>query len=416
MSAKRRALEIAFVVTGSSSLALQIAWQRVLAREGQGTTTVVAAFMAGIGLGSVLGGAIADRVSPRLAVRIYALVNFGVGITAAGSVAIFGGGADWLPRFESEVASFAFHFLLLSVPAGLLGFALPLLARGVVKRSKDLPELVGRLYSLNVFGSAVGAGATTWLVLKQLGVQGTTWLCAGLLALAALGVVLVFRKLDHGRIERTKAQHEPHPWRWYVASFLLGLAALGLELVYFRVGAELMRDSPISFGHVLTIFFVLYAGGAAWGSRQAETMRSAVRAFRWAMLGAGAMALLGLAVARQLAGLEKTWVAYGLAPVLMMGGPVFLFGAAFPFVMAAARSGSQSAGGRVGALQGALYAGNVAGALVTGFVLLEKLGVMETAMVFAALAIVTAVGARGGLPLTPTLSPEGEREFDRRQM
>ncbi|HEY0879874.1 MAG TPA: hypothetical protein VGD87_00025, partial [Archangium sp.] len=69
-----------------------------------------------------------------------------------------------------------------------------------------------------------------------------------------------------------------------------------------------------------------------------------------------------------------------------------------------------------GALQGALYAGNVAGALVTGFVLLEKLGVMGTAMAFAALAIVTAVGARGGLPLTPTLSREGEREFDRRQM
>ncbi|HEY1086167.1 MAG TPA: hypothetical protein VGE37_00685, partial [Archangium sp.] len=113
--------------------------------------------------------------------------------------------------------------------------------------------------------------------------------------------------------------------------------------------------------------------------------------------------------ARQLDELEVRWIAYGLAPVLMMGGPVFLLGAAFPFVMAAAKSGSASAGGRVGALQGALYAGNVTGALVTGFVLLGELGVMKTAMVFAGLCLATAA-LRSRLPLTPTLSPGGERE------
>ena len=52
-----------FAVTGFSALCLQVVWQRVISIHGGvdlfSSTTVVAAFMAGLGLGNIVGGALA---------------------------------------------------------------------------------------------------------------------------------------------------------------------------------------------------------------------------------------------------------------------------------------------------------------------------------------------------------------------
>ena len=62
---------LAFFVSGASALAYQVVWQRILAlHTGVGITSmalIVAAFMAGLGVGCHLGGRWSERVSCRLA-------------------------------------------------------------------------------------------------------------------------------------------------------------------------------------------------------------------------------------------------------------------------------------------------------------------------------------------------------------
>jgi MFS family permease len=65
----RLALLAIFAATGMSALILQVVWQRVLSLHAGidllAATTVVVAFMAGLGIGNLAGGALADRLGPR---------------------------------------------------------------------------------------------------------------------------------------------------------------------------------------------------------------------------------------------------------------------------------------------------------------------------------------------------------------
>src|SRR5687767_6563338 len=67
--AVRPILFLTFAATGFSALTLQVVWQRVLSLHAgidlMAATTVVTAFMAGLGLGSLAGGAMADRLGAK---------------------------------------------------------------------------------------------------------------------------------------------------------------------------------------------------------------------------------------------------------------------------------------------------------------------------------------------------------------
>ena len=82
-----------FAVTGFSALCLQVVWQRVISIHGGvdlfSSATVVAAFMAGLGLGNLLGGALADRLGPNSSILAFAAANLGIGLFGWVSIAIF---------------------------------------------------------------------------------------------------------------------------------------------------------------------------------------------------------------------------------------------------------------------------------------------------------------------------------------
>jgi predicted MFS family arabinose efflux permease len=60
-----------FFLSGFTALLYQVVWQRLLGlfsgADVYAATIIVAAFMAGLGCGSVAGGALADRLTPRRA-------------------------------------------------------------------------------------------------------------------------------------------------------------------------------------------------------------------------------------------------------------------------------------------------------------------------------------------------------------
>ena len=79
-------LAVAFFATGFAALLCQIVWQRMLGIfAGSDTISaalVVGAFLAGLGLGSIIGAKVADRLTPARALVGFALAEIGVGVFA----------------------------------------------------------------------------------------------------------------------------------------------------------------------------------------------------------------------------------------------------------------------------------------------------------------------------------------------
>ena len=82
-------LSVAFFFSGFAALLCQIAWQRMLGIfAGSDTVSaalVVGAFLAGLGLGSLIGARIADRLPPWKALAGFALCEAVVAVFALAS-------------------------------------------------------------------------------------------------------------------------------------------------------------------------------------------------------------------------------------------------------------------------------------------------------------------------------------------
>src|SRR5688572_5056104 len=245
----RRLVLALFAVTGFSALCLQVVWQRVISIHGGvdlfSSATVVAAFMAGLGLGNLVGGALADRLGARRSILAFAIANLGVGLFGWVSIAIFYDGYRALAaHVQSLPAAFAFHFVLLVVPTTLMGLSLPLLSRGVVRNVGEAAAVVGRLYAANTLGAAAGAAVAGWLLLGNLGFEGTVRLASSLNLVAAIVVLALWRSAPPeaatvaapaaaAASPRGAAFAAGRVWPWLVLYAATGAAALALEVVYF---------------------------------------------------------------------------------------------------------------------------------------------------------------------------------------
>lgn len=450
--AVRPILFVVFAATGFSALTLQVVWQRVLSLHAGidllAATTVVTAFMAGLGLGSLAGGALADRLGPRRSLLAFALSNAGIGAFAWGSLWLF---YDFYrsraAELDSAPAMFAFHFALLVVPTTLMGLSLPLLARGAVAASHEIAPLVGKLYAVNTLGAAVGAAVAGWYLLGTLGFVGTVRTAASLNFLAAAAVLMLWRLVSRERMAAaetaagtaatalSEGSGSERSWPWFLLYGLTGAVAIGLEVVYFRVIDAILRNNSYTFPSVLSLYLLLFGLGATLGARRAGRVTRPDRWFLSLQFGVGASTLLGLLVflhpprafgiaefvgryfksggfmsgTYAIRNGEEAWrflYAHVAAPFLVMGIPVLLMGASFPFVQALVARRLDSLGRRTGTLLFSNICGNVLGGALTGFILLDKLGTAGTLQVLAGVLLLPGLVAALRLP-SPKLRAAG---------
>ncbi|HEV2760866.1 MAG TPA: fused MFS/spermidine synthase [Acidimicrobiales bacterium] len=439
---QRTVLFVVFAVTGFSALTLQVVWQRVISLHAGvdlfSFTTVIAAFLTGLGLGSLLGGVLADRLGPRRSLLAFAASNAGIGMFASFSLWLF---YDVyraaVPNLDGTLAAFGFHFLLLIVPTTLMGLSLPLVSRGVVDRIEDAGPLVGRLYAANTLGAGVGAGISGWVLIGSLGFVGVVRLAGTLNLLAALCILTLWRTAVRATVdappqpqaapEAAVAATGGRTWPWFLVYGLTGAVALGLEIVFFRLVDALMRSNSYTFGHVLCLYLLLFGTGAAVASRFVGRTRRPDRWFLGIQFAVGVLALLGPLV---LVELPKLLGVYGpfeshfaidgynvggyrfdsvqeiarvgfvhlFGPLLIMGAPVLAMGAAFPFVQRLVAERVDTLGRRTGLLLLANIAGNVTGTLLVGFVLIDALGTSGTLRLLASLLLLPGLAAAATAP------------------
>ena len=170
---------ILFLFSGFSALVYQVIWQRILGIFSgvhiYSVTLIVTAFMAGLGLGSLLGGWISDRSSRKTSLALFALCELGIGLFALASPWVYYDFAYLQLGFLIHTPAVLpiVHFGLLLIPTLLMGASLPLLSRAIVADVDGAARTIGILYGLNTFGAALGAALSSWLFIGLVGFEGT---------------------------------------------------------------------------------------------------------------------------------------------------------------------------------------------------------------------------------------------------
>lgn len=199
-------LSILFFVSGFAALVYQVVWQRTLfAIYGiniESVTVVVTAFMLGLGLGSLAGGAV-SKEPRRPVVLLFGLVEATIGVFGAFSLPLFRAvGHATLALSAPAVA--AVTFLLILLPTMLMGSTLPLLVAHFTRLSNNVGRSVGLLYFINTLGSALASVVAVLVLLPQFGQLRAVYAAALLNGVAAVtAVVLHQRQKNEGPLRTT---------------------------------------------------------------------------------------------------------------------------------------------------------------------------------------------------------------------
>lgn len=436
-----------FFVSGMAALVYQVLFAKELAlifgSTATATFTVLATFLGGMAIGSLIGGVLAGRLRRPLVVYAFVEVFIAVycvatpqlfGLIQSAYVALAGGMAPDAPQLLA--LRVALGALVLLVPTVLMGTTLPLLAQATGSAAGRLGTRVAWLYFANTGGAALGALLAAYAVIPTVGAKGTTLVAALLNLLVALGALELAKRVLPASVATPELQLQAPlhpPWSGSARNIALlalgvgGVLSLGLEVVYVHLLSIVAGNSVYAFGLMVATFLVgLSLGGELARRVLLSAAMSPLTALILMLLGLSCSVALGglmwnsipdyfgsfadYAAARSFASRE---VVRGLVCSLLMVPPTLFIGAAYVMAMDIVTSAAPGRAGQTGTFwlgMGAAVntAGNIAGVLLFGFVLLPWLGGMGASQAVAlggfALALLVLVLAMlaGHCPRWPT--------------
>jgi len=388
-----------FALSGASSLVFETAWTRLyLDLFGHGihtTSSVLAAFMGGLGLGALLEG----NLKCRRPFRCYALLELSIGIWVLMSPDLVDL-ADHLAAGDMLGPGLLWFLscALVLVPAGLMGATLPLLADALISREEQTGRVFGLLYGINSLGAVLGVyGAGGWGIL-HLGIRGTLLVGCGMNTLAALGALLLDWK-DTGASFPEQANTDStdailHPLIPWIAA-VAGFSAMAYEILWIRIFVFVLESSILSLTLVLAVLLTGLGFGSSLFPLLVGSRSRHLQALVWieGLLAAGAAVGLGLAAHLDLV---LSWISRlqgGGDPLGSLSGrvlvtaavlfiPSVMMGAVLP-ALSGGISGCEKTDTPLGRIYAGTALGNILGALAAGFFLVPRFGISTSILVLA---------------------------------
>ena len=409
----RMSVLVLFFLSGLASLVLETVFRRELClyvgSAVTATSITLATFLGGLALGAALFGRIADRTERPL--RLYAMLELGVGGTAAIAVLLLAYGRDWLlipvrhaGGFGPVVAGLVAAAILLP-PTILMGGTLPALTRFASLKGGTILRALALLYGVNTLGASLGAALSGFVLFEAVGVSGTAWLACVLAAAvgaAALGVdarqAPVAGTSAAGRRAAKRADVPTHPSRTtaLVVATLSGAVALGYEVVWTRLLVLPLRSYAYSFSLMLSLFLLGLVAGSLLLSRLAGRIARPLETLAAVQLASGAYVAASVAWIPSLLvpPSEGGGVAGLVATAFLRAGPVVLpptvlSGMALPLAVRVYAPDPDAPASAVGAVYAANTIGAIVGALAAGLALLPILGASRALAVLALIGAVT---------------------------
>ncbi|HEU5133403.1 MAG TPA: fused MFS/spermidine synthase [Pyrinomonadaceae bacterium] len=413
---------LCFVLSGATGLIYEVLWARMLGLVFGATTlavsTVLAAFMGGLALGSALAGKLAQRI--RKPLSTYGLMEIGIAVYALLVPFLF----RWIDDlyaliwqqlhpgyFTFSLWRFVLSGVVLLVPTTLMGATLPVLAVALVRSSDRDSNSVTRLYACNLAGAILGTLAAGFVLLPALGVRTTIAVAAVLNVIVGVIAIVLQRQTkvrtdyDEQPVNLEENPVNPVSSFWYFAALASGFVTISAQVSWTRTLTMIIGSSTYAFSIVVALFLIGLAIGAWLIARKDRSQR-----LRSAILKVEAVTalslLLSLYVLNQIPGLlinlglrlhVSSWA--GLlalqivSATLLILVPAVLMGMVMPLVLVWASSDRVGAVARVGRSYAVNTVGAIAGAFVTGFILIPKTSTRFTLLFAAICCLVVAVVA-----------------------
>ena len=405
-------LGVLFVLSGCAALIYEMVWfhlvQLVVGASSISVAVLLCSFMGGMASGSWLLRRVAPRAHP---LRVIAILEGGIGafgllipialpLVQQVYLSIVGYG------FNAVLLRAAVCVLVLAPPTMLMGATLPIVAR--------LPSAdVGRLYTANLIGGAVGTALAGFYLLRVFDVYVASSIAIALNVVVAVVAYRIAYLVPVAPLQPQEPREPQEPQELQqrqepggpqvpqvcVVAALSGFTALGAEVVWARQLSLLFGASVYTFSLILATFLAGLALGGAIGASLARRLRRPAIALGWMQLG------LALAIA------AGSWLIVNALPLWqptkqflpsVHGSPTLriafdavrcavamlpatiLWGASFPLAIASAR-------GSVAAVNALNTAGALAGAILVTLIAIPSFGSQRAQQLLVVLAVISGV-------------------------
>jgi spermidine synthase len=252
-------------LSGLVALALEVLWTRALVyfldNSTHAFTTMLAAFLLGIALGSAVVAWFADKRIPL--VTAFGLVEVSIGLSALVAIPILARSTPVLTGLESHALDstllwkwsalrFVQSLSVMLVPTLFMGMTVPLAAKLYARELSQLGASLGRVYSVNTIGGVLGSLAAGFVLIPLLGVRNGIVLVAALSTLVG-GVLLLSEPLLSGRI-LVKASTAAVVVLVFAGTAWLGAKRLILASYRERADAETVLSYQEGIGSTVKVF------------------------------------------------------------------------------------------------------------------------------------------------------------------
>ena len=428
-----RLVAACFFLSGATGLIYEVLWARMLGLVFGATTlavsTVLAAFMGGLALGSALAGR--TGASVKRPVRAYGLLEIGIALYALAVPLLFSlvdnlYAIIWQHFhpgfFVFSLWRFLLSCIMLLVPTTLMGATLPLLSAALLRSAGQTSTSVTKLYTRNLAGAICGSIVAGFLLLPIFGVRATIYTAAVINIIIGIVTILADRRTE--TISNTETEDPPLPSIeesifgmdeslaasrvsdakfWLLCAFVSGFVTISTQVAWTRMLTMIIGSSTYAFSIVVALFLLGLSGGAFVIARSnlSGKLQATVLKVELATAASLFVSLIVVNLIPKLlivAGLRLhigSWAGLlGLQIVsvaLLILLPAFLMGMIMPLVLVWAGTDAKSQSVR---LVGRSYAVNTIGAIVgafgAGFVLIPRFGTKFTILFATALCVIVA--------------------------
>ncbi|MEO2044461.1 MAG: spermidine synthase, partial [Nitrospinaceae bacterium] len=287
---------ILFLFSGITALIYEVVWTRMLTLAFGHTvysvSIVLAAFMTGLGLGSYFSGYAIDHsygekiyldgnksdkdLSEDLGTSSLLLVYGWIEILLFFLCSIislilfkFSTVYSWLSFFIPDfwaiqnVVKCLLAFVLMSVPAFLMGATLPIISKYYITCKTTLDSRLGVIYGINTLGAAFGCLLAGFFLIANFGVLQTVLGAALLNLFVGVSAIRIYQEV--GKTEQ--GLYFPHftmptlAWGqkqniWMIVSFICGFTALAYEVLWTRLLIFSTSSTVYSFSMMLGVFLI----------------------------------------------------------------------------------------------------------------------------------------------------------------
>jgi spermidine synthase len=421
---------LCFVLSGATGLIYEVLWARMLGLVFGATTlavsTVLAAFMGGLALGSALAGRLAARIARPM--RAYGIFEIGIALYALAVPLLFAlidnlYAVLWhhfhLSFFVFGLLRFLLSCVVLLIPTTLMGATLPLLSAALLRSQGTTATSITRLYTRNLVGAICGCLAAGFFLLPALGMRWTIYTASVINLIIGIVAIIADRRTTSPECETSLAEttdatlaeptgslHRPVATEnakfWLFCAFVSGFVTFSTQVAWTRMLTMIIGSSTYAFSITVALFLLGLSAGAfviARGSFSGRLRRAVLVVELLTALSLifslfivnripGALVTAGLRLNISTWGGLLTLQILSVALLILL--PAFLMGMVMPLVLVWAGNYR----GRSVQLVGRSYAvntvGAIAGAFGAGFILIPRTSTRFTIIVAAAICVVVA--------------------------